>query len=506
MELANISLVKSQQISFSQEQRQILFRWWIVLPIVIISMTTATTDPILLNDLMIRRYQLEYGLVNTSSPAGETACDTEGLQNDSQIVELSIQVQKSVSHLNIMMAGVGALPAVLTYIILGANCDRIGRRPLLILPCIGRIIRFTIILLLVELNLSDIWLIISNVVDGLFGSNSVLLLGAIAYITDCTTENQRSRAMLLEEAAVALTRIFPLLGIGFWLQHHDHTLPISINLGLNIVALIYIIILQPESRGKNTRKMSYFLKQIKRIRFSPIYGTYQVFLIKREGNNQRTIILLTLTQIMLFIILFGFASIHPLYLYGKPLCFNVLDLAILTSAQFSLMIFISIILSFWQNRFTNSLLLPFIGIFTYIIHLVLFGLAHVVWFLYLAVFIGCLFFVVMAVLRSLLTKLVNDTEFALVFIATGIVETIGSYVVGIVTNAIYAQTIEIYPGIIFFILSAIGLIPLGITGFLFMWPLYIRKTMPVIPNEENLRSTTCDNASQCDSSIIKTKL
>jgi PCFT/HCP family folate transporter-like MFS transporter 1/3 len=383
MEFANTSSVKLEQINYPQQQKQIVFRWWIVLPIVIISMTAATTDPILLNDLMISRYQKEYGLINETSPASETACNTEDIQNNSEIVELSVKVHQSVSQLNIIMAGVAALPAVLTYIVLGANCDRIGRKPLLILPCIGRIIRFTIILLLVELNLSDIWLIISNGIDGLFGSNSVLLLGAIAYITDCTTDNQRSRAMLLEEAAVALTRIFPLLGIGFWLQNHGYTLPVSINLGLNVAALIYIILIQPETRGENNRSLFYFLKQMKQIRLAPIRGTYQVFLIKRTGNDQRMIILLTLTQIMLFIVLFGFVSIHPLYLYGKPLCFNVLNLAVLTSAQFSLMIFISIILSLWKNKFTNSLLLPLIGILLYIIHLVLFGLAQTVWFLYL---------------------------------------------------------------------------------------------------------------------------
>jgi hypothetical protein len=70
----------------------------------------------------------------------------------------------------------------------------------------------------------------------------------------------------------------------------------------------------------------------------------------------------------------------------------------------------------------------------------------------------------MAVLRSQLTKLVDQNEYALVFIATGIVETIGSYVLGIVSNEIYAQTIEIYPGIIFFILAGIALMPLIITG------------------------------------------
>lgn len=84
--------------------------------------------------------------------------------------------------------------------------------------------------------------------------------------------------------------------------------------------------------------------------------------------------------------------------------------------------------------------------------------------MFLAVLVGCLFFVVMAVLRSHLTKLVTEHEFALVFIATGIVETLGSYIIGIVANQIYAQTIEVYSGIIFFILSAICLIPLAMIG------------------------------------------
>lgn len=468
MDLANSSSIKTDHINYPpderEQQRLSPFRWWIVLPVVLVSMTTATTEPILLNDLMIRRFQIRYGLYNTSSPASETACNTENLENDSNIVELSAQVQKSVSHLNIIMAGVGALPAVLTYIILGSNCDRIGRKPLLIIPCIGRIIHFLIILLLVELDLDDFWFYIANAIDGFFGSNSVLLLGAIAYITDCTTCKQRSRAMVLEEAAVALTRIFPLLGLGFWLQNHGYTLPVAINLGINVAALIYIFLFQPESCGENNRQIFHFLKQLKNVRLSPIRGIYQVFLIKRQRHDQRTIILLTLTQIMLFIVLFGFANIHPLYLYGKPLCFNVLDLAILTSAQFSLMIVISLALSFWQNRYTTSLLVPFISILLYIVHLVLFGLAGTAWFLYLAVFVGCLFFVGMAALRSQLTKLVNDTEFALVFIATGIVETLGSYVVGIIANAIYARTIDIYSGIIFFILAGIGLFPLILNG------------------------------------------
>jgi hypothetical protein len=189
--------------------------------------------------------------------------------------------------------------------------------------------------------------------------------------------------MILEEAAVALTRIFPLLGVGFWLQDHGYALPMSVNLGINAAALIYVIILQPESRGEDNQKIFGFLKQLKQIRLSPIRDTYRVFLIKRNGNDQRSIILLTVAQIMLYIVLFGFTSIYALYLYGQPLCLNVLGLAIVTSAQFSLMIILSITITLCQNRFTKSLLLPFIGILMYIVHLVIVGIAQTVWLLYM---------------------------------------------------------------------------------------------------------------------------
>jgi MFS transporter, PCFT/HCP family, solute carrier family 46 (folate transporter), member 1 len=387
MSSINLELISSHMIDLIDRDTDKLTRryhWWIVLPIILVSMTTTSMDPIIFNDLMIRRFQIEYGLINDSMSTTKAASHIQQLNNDSSYAQLSIQVQTSASRLHMIIAGLGALPALVTYVILGSNCDRIGRRPLLIIPCLGRTIRYIILLLLVQFNLSNTWLILSNVVDGLFGSNSVLLLGAIAYISDCTSNQQRSRAMLLEEAAVALTRIFPLIGLGICLQHHQYTLPIAMILFMNIAALIYIFVCQPESCGDNNRHAFFFLEQLKRIRLTSIRKIYRVFLIQRSQHDQRTIILLVLIQILLFTILFGFVSIHPLYLYGMPLYFNAQDLTLLTSVQFSLMIIISIILScFQQHPFFNSMLLPWIGTLAYIVHLICFGLARSVWFLYL---------------------------------------------------------------------------------------------------------------------------
>jgi hypothetical protein len=91
------------------------------------------------------------------------------------MVGLVLKVQKSVCRLNILTAGVNALPAVLTYVIFDVNCDRIGSMT-------------SINHSMFRKNLSDICLILSTVIDGSFGSNSVLLLDAIVYINDCTTK------------------------------------------------------------------------------------------------------------------------------------------------------------------------------------------------------------------------------------------------------------------------------------------------------------------------------
>jgi hypothetical protein len=57
---------------------------------------------------------------------------------------------------------------------------------------------------------------ISNVTDRLFSSKQSIIIRSHGFsISDCITNNVWSHAMLLEEAAVAFTCIFPLLGLGF---------------------------------------------------------------------------------------------------------------------------------------------------------------------------------------------------------------------------------------------------------------------------------------------------
>jgi hypothetical protein len=83
----------------------------------------------------------------------------------------------------------------------------------------------------------------------------------------------------------------------------------------------------------------------------------------------------------------------------------------------------------------------------------------------LAASIGSLFFVALPPLRTKLTKLVEVNEYATVFIAAGIVETIGHEAVGALANAIYKGSLKFFPGLVFLVFAITGVCPLAIMRY-----------------------------------------
>jgi hypothetical protein len=68
------------------------------------------------------------------------------------------------------------------------------------------------------------------------------------------------------------------------------------------------------------------------------------------------------------------------------------------------------------------------------------------------------------VLRSKVTKLVVENEFAIVFLGVGIIESIGHQAVGIVSNNIYKASLHFFPGLVFFVFALISVVPIVIMG------------------------------------------
>jgi hypothetical protein len=235
-------------------------RWWLVLPCLIFIILVSAAEPLLMNDIIIRRYERHYGL--DASPGTQSEVCKESMVTPAPVLYHQISlldpmppqnhsgynaVQHDAASFHTKNSIIGLVPALVIFLFLGSNCDTIGRRPLLVLPLVGKVVWYSLMLIIVSLNLSDAWLLVVRAIEAAFGSGALVSLSALAFITDCTHGSMRNRAFLVTEGVAFLTRIVPVLTVGIWLRFYLYTVPLSVCLGLSVIALLYALFLQPES-------------------------------------------------------------------------------------------------------------------------------------------------------------------------------------------------------------------------------------------------------------------
>jgi MFS transporter, DHA1 family, tetracycline resistance protein len=139
-----------------------------------------------------------------------------------------------------------ALAQLIATPFIGALSDKYGRRPLLLSSVLSTFISF----LILANTESKFWIFFSRVLDGLIGGNIAL---ANAYITDITSEDERSKGMGIIGSAFGLGFVIgPALG-GFLMSYH-HTTPSYASALLSFVNLVCLYLFLEESLPLSKRK------------------------------------------------------------------------------------------------------------------------------------------------------------------------------------------------------------------------------------------------------------
>ncbi|CAF4463951.1 unnamed protein product [Rotaria socialis] len=399
-------------------------RWWLVLPCLVFMTLATSSTSLLKNDLLVHR---ACRLSSATTPTNYYWLDS---QYNPQLPQSSYQsppqqnsdynlVQSAVAQFNTKKSLVTFIPSLISFVLLGASCDTMGSRPMLLLPFLGKIVESTLMLVVVTRNLSDAWILAAHGREAMFGSAGLIMLSGFAYITDCSPEEKRTRAFLLAELVLIVARIGPTLALGLWLNKYSYSyvVPISISLGLSVIGQFYALFIQPES----VQSVSV-----------------------------------------------GYSSVLTLYLYGRPFYMSAFQVALLSTAISVTIAVLTLTATLSKRRLDSSYLLPVIGVVMSIVHHVIFAVAKTVWLLYLGACIGSLSFISMPTLRTKLTKAIEPNEYAIVFIAAGIVDTIGREGVSAGANAIYKASLNFFPGLVFLVFSIFALVTIFIMRFI--WP------------------------------------
>jgi len=444
-------------------------RWWRVLPALVLLMIIATTDNLILNDFIEYRYRTYYQLNSSSTSNTRELClnTSQISQNSTNLISTTTSnypvsttmspndlIQKSTARLNVFIALAATIPALLTSILVGANCDRIGRKPLIALPFIGKIMRYFILTAVAYYNLSDLWIILAVMLDSAFGTSGLSILSSFAYVSDCTNEKTRTSAIVITDVSIACSKFLPLLTIGIYLQNPNFIQSMVLILLISVGGFVSSIVLQPES-NLTVQHLNFF-QQLAQTKLRETTKIFRVFLAKREGHKQRSLLMLVFTNLCSVTMSVGNSAVFYLYLYGAPFCFDSLGVSLTSVTQTVTMVLLTIPFALTVAKRTDHLLLPMLGFLLYIAYLVLIGITNQVWMIFLAACIGASYHVLSPVIRSRITKLVEPNEYACVFILTLIFESGGSYAINAMVNEIYRISVIFYSGLVFFVLAMFG--------------------------------------------------
>lgn len=439
-------------------------KWWRVLPALAIMITITTVDGLILNDFIEDRYAKIYETSSNTNHSAQNACRSKNQSSTTTPANTFVsttaspqdEIQAATARLNVYISLAATLPSVFTSILLGANCDRTGRKLLILLPFLGKIMRYIIFLFVVIYDLSNTWIIIAVTFDGFFGTAALTILSSFAYVSDCTDKKNRTKGVIVADVCIACNRFLPLLTMGLYLEKPRYLESTSIVLAVTIAAFFFTLFLQPESIVEHQHLNP--LQQLKKIDVKLTKDIFKVFLRKRSKGKQRNLLLLIGAHLCVIVMICGHLSMYYIYLYGAPFCMDSFGVSLNTTAQSVLTIILTIPYTLSRAKNSDHLILPIIGSISFIVQLSLFGIAKTIWLLYVAMCSAAIFNVLIPVIRSRITKLVDPHEYAVVFILASIFESGGYYAVSAICNEIYEASIVFFPGLVYFFIALFGIL------------------------------------------------
>jgi MFS transporter, DHA1 family, tetracycline resistance protein len=211
--------------------------------------------------------------------------------------------------------------------VMGALSDRFGRKPILIISQVSTFFGF---LLLASAHSMEI-LLLSRIIDGLFGAN---LATAQAALSDVTDEENRTRALGLTGAAFGLGFIFgPLISI-MTLEMTDTLMaPALAAAGYSFISILLTVFLfketlPPEKRATQLRQSGFSLGNTLQMILRPALGVLMLLMFAQQ------------------VIFFGFESLMGLFTLSR--------LGLMGQGNALLFLFIGILLVMVQVRYIGK--------------------------------------------------------------------------------------------------------------------------------------------------------
>ncbi|RDD45636.1 Proton-coupled folate transporter [Trichoplax sp. H2] len=399
-------------------------------------------------------------------------CSNSSIRLDNT-TENSIESQTStyIFYLNLSFI----IPSVCASIILGNLSDKLGRKVVMILPCIGAGIKNVIFLINAYLIDKPVpYMYIGSAISGFFGNYPTLLMAVFSYISDISHGDTRSSRIGILESMTFIGGSMANFISGRWLDTAGFLPPFWANVIIYFCLILYIIFVITESYHPTDPNDNQQVDTPDQNRCSTFFSmrnfqaSYKVIIKPRVGHLRIHLILLVAIFFLNVIIFNAFNNIIYVYLKHPPLSLTptsigdivALKLCLNGIAAIIVMPILSKILHF------NDTSLIMIGVLSSTASWLYIGFIRSPSIVFIGSIIDGLTGMAIPSCRAMLSKIVNQDELGKMFGFISATEVLTSLLASAIANGIYSATVRTAITTVFITMASLTIIPLALTSII----------------------------------------
>ena len=224
-------------------------------------------------------------------------------------------VQSQASLLSLGTTLLGQLPSIFAALVYGPLTDRIGRKPIMILIGSSGAISGLLFTMAVYFSWPVYWFIPLTLINSLAGGIPGILTIVYSYIADVSSTKWLTLRLGILESMLFLGTTASLGLGGVWLEKTrcNFVVPFVMYCIANILILVYVTFLLPESLTKSQRKARQTMSGIRHVSRG-----LKIFFTKNEYSRWRLWCAVG-SMFVIYLVATGASEISTLFLLHKPL-------------------------------------------------------------------------------------------------------------------------------------------------------------------------------------------
>ncbi|XP_067864644.1 proton-coupled folate transporter isoform X2 [Heptranchias perlo] len=369
--------------------------------------------------------------------------------------ELEQEVETLTAHWNLYINLGGFAVGLFSATLLGPWSDRVGRRPILILPAIGLALQTAVYLIVMYQELPVGYFLIGRLLSGLLGDFNTILAGCFSYIADVSDKRSRTFRVAVLEACLGMAGMFGSIIGGQWSKARGYTSPFWLVLALNLATAGYAFMFVRESVTVNGPSKLFTTEHYRSV--------YRLYSSRREPGRRHRLWLYALSLFVVVTVHFGVKDVLVLFELSSPLCWGS-DLIGYGMAVEHLTYLTSLLGLKMMQRCVEDSWIAEIGLVSNMAGLVVFSVAVTSPLMFTGYGLRFLAMATTPVIRAKLSKLAEVTEQGALFASVACVESACSLVSTAVFSSLYPATLYFMKGFSFLFGAAMLFIPTGIIG------------------------------------------